>query len=191
MAKGIRATLDYGNAGLAMGTMTGTDAVVDAAWTSIETTGKFVNGNPVLSADLYSTATIVSSKVVGGTISDSYNANQPFISKEKVSASSVVTATLGNGDVHNVPANGRFIRITGPTGAFGITGFAGGIDGQTITILNTTAQAMTIYNANAGSATENRILCNTGADLVTTAAGSVTMTYSSTDSRWIVWASAL
>lgn len=191
MAKGIRATLDYGNAGLAHMSMTDTDAVVDAAWAAIEATGKFVNGNPVLSADLYSTATVVSSVVVGGTIGDSYKANEPFIARPKVDVDSVVTLTLGNGDVHNVIPNGKIIRITGPSGAFGITGFAGGIDGQTIVVMNTTAQNMTIYNANAGSSTANRILCNTGADIVTTGAGAVTMTYSAADSRWIVWAAAL
>jgi hypothetical protein len=85
-----------------------------------------------------------------------------------------------------------FIRISSPTAAFTINGFVPTTytDGQVITLYNATSQNMTIAN-NGSGANASRILTLTGADIVTTGTGSVTMIYSSTDSKWIVTAYAL
>ena len=108
-----------------------------------------------------------------------------------------LTLANGSNDDVQIPIS-TFLRVEGPTGAFGITGLKVGvapsdpqthlraIDGWQLTIYNPTAYAMTIYNENGSSIAENRILTNTGTDLVTTGAGAVSMIYSIYDSRWIV-----
>ncbi|MBK8686274.1 MAG: hypothetical protein IPN26_15560 [Bacteroidetes bacterium] len=95
--------------------------------------------------------------------------------------------SLVNGANHNLNTGEySFIRITGPTAAFSITGLADGTDGEIITLFNQTAFNLTIANANIGSLVANRILTLTGADISTTGQGTVTLQYSSADSRWIV-----
>lgn len=79
-----------------------------------------------------------------------------------------------------------FIRITGPTGAFSISSIASPADGKLLVIQNTTTQAMTITNAAGTGTAANRILTQSGADMVTTGVGVFLLIYSSPDSRWIV-----
>lgn len=183
MAKGLRFTNIAADGGFSNGTYTAADALVEAEWASIEDTGKLVNGAPVLSADLYSTATVVDGKVVGGTISDSYNAGGLFVPGKKIQSESIIDIELANGATNNMVCNGRYVRIVGPTGVFNISGIAGGVDGQVITLINTVAFAMTITN-DATSATGNRILTLTGADFTTTTAGSATLVYSAAAGYW-------
>ena len=98
---------------------------------------------------------------------------------------------LVNGANNNLaPSANSFIRITGPTAAFSVTGLAGGQNGKVLVLYNTTAFAMTIANENAGSVLNNRITTLTGADLATPATNgaSVTLMYNSTTSRWVVLA---
>ena len=79
-----------------------------------------------------------------------------------------------------------FFRITGPTAAFSITGFAGGNDGRMLTIMNNTSQVMTLTHQ-ATSTSANQI--NTGGTNTTIAAnGMATLYYSSNLSKWIVTA---
>ena len=79
-----------------------------------------------------------------------------------------------------------FFRITGPTAAFSITGFAGGNDGRMLTIMNNTSQVMTLTHQ-ATSTSANQI--NTGGLNTTIAAnGMATLYYSSNLSKWIVTA---
>ena len=73
------------------------------------------------------------------------------------------------------------MRITGPTGAFNLTGFASPTNGYNLTIYNTTAQTMTITH-DATSTAGLRILTPTGADVVAKVA---TFIYDSTASRWV------
>lgn len=74
---------------------------------------------------------------------------------------------LVNGDNNDVAlGDSSFVKTTGPTGAFAVTGFAGGADGRILRLYNSSAQTMTIKNANAGSIAANRILTLTGADVV-------------------------
>jgi hypothetical protein len=96
------------------------------------------------------------------------------------------TVILVNGANNNVdPGKYSFIKVTGPVAAFSISGFTGGVDGKIITVLNLTGQDMTISNL-TGSSLVNRINTLSGADITTTANGSVTMQYSAADSRWMV-----
>jgi len=98
------------------------------------------------------------------------------------------TVNVLNGINDNVaPGNYSFIKVFGPTAAFSLSGFTGGVDGKILTVLNLTGQNMTIINqGGSASAAANRVNTLTGADIITTGNGSVTMQYSSADSRWMV-----
>jgi hypothetical protein len=79
------------------------------------------------------------------------------------------------------------IRLTGPAGAFSIGGFTGGTDGRVLRIINTTAQAMTIVNLDAGSAATNQITTLTGADVVLAARTSAaTLVYEDVSDTWLL-----
>lgn len=118
-------------------------------------------------------------------------------SKAGLSLDSVVTDviqlpigafTASNGANSNITLpNKSFIRITGPTGAFNITGITkpDNPDGRVVILYNTTSQNMTITN-DATSTAANRILTNTGSDVATTGTGIVSLIYSVTDARWIL-----
>jgi hypothetical protein len=91
-----------------------------------------------------------------------------------------------NSNVSISPTLTSFLRITGPTGAFALGGFVGGTDGAELTILNTTAQAMTITHEDASSTAANRITTLTGADVVLPArTSSARFLYDGVTSRWI------
>jgi hypothetical protein len=80
---------------------------------------------------------------------------------------------------------GRFITITGPSGAFSVNGFASPVDGREIVLYNSVAQDMTISN-DATSAAANRILTLTGSDVALTGVCVAKFTYSAVSSRWIL-----
>lgn len=77
-------------------------------------------------------------------------------------------------------------RITGAAANFNITGLAGGNDGQVLTLINATAQTMTLSNDNVGSVATNRIQTGYGADMSIAAGGTVSMIYNATLGRWKV-----
>jgi hypothetical protein len=95
---------------------------------------------------------------------------------------------LVNGANNNValPAHATTLRVLGPTAAFNITGIAGGVSGRRITLINGTAQTMTISYSNAGSLAANRILIGGLADLAITQFGCVHLVYSSGSGNWFV-----
>lgn len=79
-----------------------------------------------------------------------------------------------------------FIKLTGPTGVFSISGFTGGADGRVLTVYNSVAFAWTITN-NATSTAANRILTLTGGDVVLRAGQSAaSFRYDSVQSLWIL-----
>jgi hypothetical protein len=95
---------------------------------------------------------------------------------------------LANGANNNITLGVQeFNRITGPTGAFSISGFdAVGVgDGRKLSVFNSTAQNMTITN-DATSTASNRILTLTGADVALTGTSIAHFIYSLSDSRWIL-----
>lgn len=97
-----------------------------------------------------------------------------------------VTMTLVNGANTDfaLPA-GSYYEVAGPSGSFSVNGFTGGADGREIMINNQIAQQFTITN-NATSTAANRILTNTGADVVLAGVGVVRFVYSAAASRWIL-----
>lgn len=105
--------------------------------------------------------------------------------KVNISITAAVTNDLAIG-------NSTFIRIAGTSvGNFMISGIAAGVDGQIITIYNSTGSNMSILHQNTASSAANRIISNTGGTIATTGVGCVTLIYSQDDSRWIVTSSAL
>lgn len=78
-----------------------------------------------------------------------------------------------------------FIRINRDE-AFSIAGITGGVDGKIVMLCSVGDANMTILNESGTAAAANRIECLTGANIVTTGQGTVTLMYSAPDSRWIV-----
>jgi len=81
-----------------------------------------------------------------------------------------------------------FYRITGPTAAFTISGLipANGVDGQLLTLENTTSQAMTIVH-NATSTAANRIYCPNSQDLILEGQyATLSLQYNVSQSRWTI-----
>lgn len=116
----------------------------------------------------------VSVGTTGNDISHTGRTVQPFVS--------LTCANGANTDLA-LPEGTNFY-ITGPSGAFTISGLTNGEDGRLIRLYNSVAQALTISN-DATSTAANRILTLTGADVVTTTQGLITLVYSSTEERWI------
>jgi hypothetical protein len=89
--------------------------------------------------------------------------------------------------IDDLNTNGySFLKITSSTpGNFQITGIAGGTDGKTLIIYNSTGYNMTIKNAGTAPVA-NQIYTLSDADLVTTGQGSVTLIYDGQDQKWIV-----
>jgi hypothetical protein len=98
---------------------------------------------------------------------------------------------LVNGVNNDIAVTGTTVRITGPTAAFSIssiaaTGYTAPQDGMEVTIINTTAFAMTITNAAAVGTATNRILTALAGDRIGTAThpSSITVVYDATAQRW-------
>jgi len=106
-------------------------------------------------------------------------------------ATGLVLVNGANNDVAVPAGNATFLRITGPSAAFSITGITTGStygDGHILILESAiTGFAMTIANDNAGSVAANRIYTLTGADLVLRAGrSSAVLIYDGVLSRWIV-----
>jgi len=109
--------------------------------------------------------------------------------------------TLANGDNDDIVISGddgeaiSVISITGPTGAFAVTGFQTTAWVQNarprhlLFLLNTTAQEMTIKNADIGSTAGNRILTLTGADVVlrTGLSSAIFLYVKGSLTSWVLW----
>lgn len=100
------------------------------------------------------------------------------------SVGAVALANGANDDIV-IPAN-TSVDISGPTGAFSVTGFAGGVNGRVLHLFNNVAFAMTITN-DATSSAANRIVTLTGADVTLRAGRShASFVYNSGLSRWVL-----
>ena len=87
--------------------------------------------------------------------------------------------TLVNGNNNNIalPSQCGVVRITGPTGAYSITGIAGGTVGLQITIVNDTAQTLTLEVNDVNSSAGNRLLPTGSVDMTVGAYASRTLMY--------------
>lgn len=100
--------------------------------------------------------------------------------------------SLVNGTNNNVTAQGRsYLKISGPTAAYTITGFSGGVDGQRLVVQNGVAQNLTFNHVDAGSLAANRLYLFGGGSLTLTgtgtgAGGSAEFIYDAGSSVWIL-----
>ncbi len=91
-----------------------------------------------------------------------------------------------NGDNNNINiGSSSFVRITGPTGNFTITGIAGGVNGKMVILFNRTNSNMTIEDQSTSTAA-NQIICSNNSNASIQKNGCATLIYSSTDSRWVL-----
>jgi hypothetical protein len=103
--------------------------------------------------------------------------------------------TTGAGSNNNYNVRGHtFVRITGPTHEFIITGISGGTNGRIVTLFNATptltshtGQKMVIANQSSSSSSANQILTLSGANIVCTSNSAVSMIYSTAENEWIVF----
>lgn len=111
-----------------------------------------------------------------------------ILSAARQTASGGVTLANGaNNNVAFVNGTNNKMRITGPTGAFSVTGLAAPADDGAICYLhNTVAQDMTIANESASSTAANRIVTKTGSDVTLTGVSFASLIYDTTDARWIL-----
>ena len=150
---------------------------------SIRTTHGVVDGSGNVNCQIASNTVLnVSSsnyliQSTTGMLQDlTYGQTQDFLSGVKVSQN---TVTLANGTSNNVamPIRTGVLRVTGPTGAYSITGITSGLLGRQLTLVNDTAFALTLEINDAGSSVGNRFLLTGGVDKVIAAYGSVTLMY--------------
>ncbi len=88
------------------------------------------------------------------------------------------------GNVNNYAIGQQVIQRVSASGAFSITGFAGGIDGKTIIVTNVGVQIITLKHADAGSAAANRMTLPNSADIILNAEDAAGLFYDDTTSRW-------
>lgn len=95
---------------------------------------------------------------------------------------------VGSSGSGAIPDTRSFLRITGPTAAFAITGFANGEGGHILMVYSTVSQTLTIKNEAAASAAANRILTLTGGDVVLrpNAPNIASFIYDGVGERWIL-----
>lgn len=97
--------------------------------------------------------------------------------------------TLVSGANNDVDATtGCVFAITGPSAPFTINGITGAFEGQTITLINLTAQDMTIGNEAVASTDFKRIRTLTGANITLAGQSSATLHYIQSQLRWHVTA---
>lgn len=95
--------------------------------------------------------------------------------------------TVANGANQNVVFGGggvQSIVLTGPTGAFNIGGFSGGIPGQLLQVINGQAQTLTLNHNDSGSSSGNRIFVPAQANAVLRSSGYSTATLLNSGSFW-------
>jgi hypothetical protein len=93
--------------------------------------------------------------------------------------------TLSNGANSDIALSDySLFRITGPTAAFSVTGFTGGVNGRILTIVNATTQTMTITHQ-ATSSANNQIQTN-GSDITLAADGVAFFIYNSISNKWVL-----
>jgi hypothetical protein len=91
----------------------------------------------------------------------------------------------GNTDNLSI-GNSTFIRITGPSANYEITGFAGGVDGKILIVANNTSSSVKFKYADGGSLVANQLILYNSADVTVAQNGGVIFIYSAAISKWIM-----
>jgi hypothetical protein len=95
--------------------------------------------------------------------------------------------TLANGVNSDIelPSVARFLRLTGPSSGFSITGFQGGYEAKRLIIFNDSGQTVTLTN-NATSVAANRLLTLTGGDVALPDLSLFEFIYCLDEQRWLL-----
>ena len=138
----------------------------------------FVNNNATVLGNL-----TVAGVQTNGTF-DGTNFQRGSMSFQQVANTSL--ANGNNADV--VTGKAVYLKVSGPSGAFGLVGLVGGNDGRHLIIQNSTGQVLTILNESGlESTTVNRILTGTAGTLtITNNPGFAELIYDAALSRWCV-----
>jgi len=93
----------------------------------------------------------------------------------------------GNNNDVVIPSQCGVMRITGPTGAYSITGIAGGSAGRELLIVNDTAQVLTLEVNDGLSTAGNRLYPTGGVDMTIAAYASQRLVYATVNSSnfWV------
>jgi hypothetical protein len=81
-------------------------------------------------------------------------------------------------------AAGSFARLTPNAAGTAITGFAGGVDGRVLTIVNLGNPNVTLLHEDGGSVAGNRIITKGGGAIVIPSDGILSLIYDATAARW-------
>ncbi|MDP4199652.1 MAG: hypothetical protein Q8922_03515 [Bacteroidota bacterium] len=187
-------TADYtGN--LLTNTATSSTPSITKYGTDILSTGTW-NGTSATNVGLHVNATggttNYSGIFEGGNVGINTTAPATYLDINGDLATRYSSVSASNGANNNLTiGTSSFVRLTGPTASFSVTGIAGGVDGKMLVLFNATTQQITISNESASSLAANRIwTLNSTGDIVISGKGAVKLIYSAADSRWIVISSS-
>jgi hypothetical protein len=115
-----------------------------------------------------------------------FSTNGSFSVNERLIYAAVNTPAQITVDQNNYTlANAVIFRLSS-NASRNITGFAGGSNGRTITIINVGLNSIALQNQSASSAVNNRIITGTGLALTLAADNVATLIYDGTTARWRV-----
>lgn len=102
-------------------------------------------------------------------------------------ATRYTSLSLSNGANNNInPGAYSYVRITGPTANFNITGMRTGANGKRITLYNTTSYTMDFKHESASSVDTTRFYNPVASDVTIYAGGSASFIYDAVQDRWIL-----
>jgi hypothetical protein len=94
--------------------------------------------------------------------------------------------SVGNGNNNNVAIDSMsFYRITAPTVNFKISGFANGLDGRILVIVNATNFTCTLRHLQSSSSA-NQIRTGTGSDVEIMSGGTAILIYNASLQKWLL-----
>jgi hypothetical protein len=130
---------------------------------------------------------------VGESVTLSYQFSRWYVKNNYVRSNQVnpvieLTALTADADDYAI-GDGTFfsVSLAGFYGGNDITGFAGGVDGREIEVINRGTDAIDIQHQNSGSLVTNRIISPTGADIILNQYDTVRLRYyEGTINRWVI-----
>jgi len=145
-----------------------------------------LNANSTINWNIYQTGTALNR--LRGDTHIGVNSGSPGTTLELTGDHSRIPTTFApaagnNNNVATTDTSVIFMSAS-PGAGFTMTGFAGGVNGKRLDVINATGQIMTIANQDVNSTAANRIITATGASQVTVGDGASTFIYIGSESRW-------
>ena len=167
----------------------------DAGGNVSQTSAVLVDAFPVYGANFLSTG-LINGAFAQGIGINSLPSTLGLTCNANLALPSINLATLVGGATNNdvaVPSQHTSVELTAfasGSGAFGISGFAAGVEGQLLDIWNLTGVPFTIYNLTLSTAA-NQIITWSGTNLYVNGVGGFGLArfrYSASQSRWLCYA---